>query len=180
MKKLFLISSMALGVVMAMLPSISSAAVHNSIGLGFHSSDAPVGIRYWMTGQKIAIDAGIGFTSEDRNDETLMGFTIEAGVPIVLRSWERVHFMFRPGIGFTSQDEFVGVNDTDSSTRLKILAELEGEVFLADNVSISASHGLAIVNNSPPGDGDSTTDFGLFGNNFTEIGFHIYLFGPAE
>ena len=181
MKKLFLISTMVLGVATALLPSTASAAVHNSIGLGFHSSDAPVGIRYWMTGQKMAIDAGIGFSSQDAGEETLMGFTIEAGVPIMLRSWDRAHFMFRPGIGFNSQDVLVaGGTDTDSETRLRILAELEAEIFLVDNVSISASHGLAIENTSPPGDADSSTNFGLFGDNFTEVGFHIYLFGPAE
>lgn len=182
MKKLVTILTMALGVT-ASLPSITSAAVHNSIGLGFHSSDAPVGIRYWMTGQKLAIDAAVGFSSRDAGEENLTDFAIEAGVPIVLRSWENVHFLFRPGIGFLSEGVLVvenGETDTDSATTLRILAELEGEVFVRDNFSVSASHGLAIENSSPPGDGDSSTNFGLFGNNFTEVGFHIYLFGPAE
>jgi hypothetical protein len=91
--------------------------------------------------------------------------------------------MFRPGAAFTTQDELIVVDsmtDKDSATTLRILAEGEVEVFVAPNVSISASHGLAIVNSSPPGNGDSTTDFGFFGNNFTEVGFHIYLFGDSE
>lgn len=183
MKKWVTVLTMALGVATALLPSITSAAVHNSIGLGFHSSSAPIGLRYWMSGQKMAIDAGIGFSSRDAGEESLKDFTIEAGLPIVVRSWDRVHFMFRPGIGFTSEDVLVvenGETDTDSATTLRILAELEGEVFLVENVSLSASHGLAIENVSPPGDGDSSTNFGLFGNNFTEVGFHVYLFGASE
>lgn len=177
MKKLATIFVVALGITTAMLPSVASAAEHNNIGLGFHSSDAPVGVRFWLEGQKLAIDAGVGFASEDAGDETLTRFTIEGGVPIVLKSWERVHTMFRPGLSFTSQDVFVGKGETDSATMFRVLAELEVEVFLVSNVSVSASHGLAIENTSPPGDGDSSTDFGLFGRDFTEVGFHVYLFG---
>jgi hypothetical protein len=174
---------MALGVATALLPSIASAAEHNNIGGGFHSSDAPLGVRWWLTGQKIAFDFGIGFDSRDVGEESLTRFTIDGGMPIVARSWDRVHVLFRPGLMFTSQDQLITVNgatDTDSATILRILLEAEAEVFVAPNVSISASHGLAIENTSPPGDGDSSTDFGLFGNNFTEVGFHVYLFGDAE
>src|SRR5689334_14760933 len=36
---------------------------HPDGGLGFHETDAPLGIRWWLTGQKMALDAGIGFGS---------------------------------------------------------------------------------------------------------------------
>lgn len=179
MKKLVTILTVALGVVSAALPSLASAAVHNNIGGGFHSSNAPLGVRWWMTGQKLAIDVGLGFDSDEFGDERLNEFTIEAGIPVVVKSWDRVHALFRPGIMFNSQDVVVQ-NDTDSATTFTVLLEGEAEVFLADNFSVSASHGLHIESFSPAGDGDSSTAFGLFGNDFTEVGFHLYLFGPAE
>ncbi len=47
-------------------------------------------------------------------------------------------------------------------------------MFVTDDFSVSAAHGLAIDIDSPD-EGDSTTDFGLFGNNWTGFGFHYYL-----
>ena len=41
-------------------------------GLGFRSSDAPIGIRWWFNHQ-VALDAGIGFTSEKLNYSDVNG-----------------------------------------------------------------------------------------------------------
>jgi len=153
---------------------------HYDGGLGFHRVEAPIGIRWWLTGQKIALDAGVGFGSTDIGSETLSNWAIDLGLPIRLRSWDRVHFIVRPGILYQSQEE---INpsppfDKDSATALTILGELEAEFFVADNLSVSASHGIGIVNNNPAFGGSSTTDWQTFGANFTEVGFHVYLFGP--
>lgn len=180
MRKLAMFLSLGLGLAGIALPSF--AAEHNNGGLGFRSTSAPVGIRWWMSGQKVAIDAGLGFASQDAGDETLTRFTIDAGVPLVWKSWDQVHAMFRPGIMFTSQDQLIPDPDgpgveKDSATSLSIMAEIETEVFLASNVSMSGAFGLAITNNSPAGEGDSATNFGLTGDNFAHLGFHVYLFG---
>jgi hypothetical protein len=53
---------------------------------------------------------------------------------------------------------------------------LEAEVVLLEHFSVSAAPGFAIVNTDPPG-GESTSDWGPTGANFTTIGFHVYLFG---
>ncbi len=49
------------------LSLIATAAMAHDVtgrmGLGFVSTDAPVGGRYWMN-EKIGIDAGIGFSSD--------------------------------------------------------------------------------------------------------------------
>jgi hypothetical protein len=57
-----------------------------------------------------------------------------------------------------------------------IQGELEAEVFLVDNVSVSASQGFQFTN-FDPAVGGSETDFGTTGANFTNLGFHVYLFG---
>ena len=155
---------------------------HPDIALGFHRVEAPLGVRWWFSGQKVAIDFGLGFGSHEdpATDEDLSDFALDIGVPIRLKSWDRVHFMVRPGILYTSEEEVTNGPpppiETDNTTSLSVLGELEVEVFLADNVSFSASHGLGITNTDFAGGGSSST-MGTFGANFTNIGFHVYLFG---
>ena len=68
--------------------------------------------------------------------------------------------------------------DTDSETTLSVTFEIEAEIFIVNNFSVSASEGIGFFQFSPAGDGDSTTSFGTLGNNFSHIGFHVYFFGP--
>jgi len=171
------------------VPAISQAqATHASGALGFHSTTAPVGIRWWTAGQKVGVDLGFGYSQDPAGapypNEKLNSWAIDAGVPFVLRSWDRVHFMFRPGILYQSAQERAATAtgppvafDTENRTTFNVSGELEAEVFLADNVSVSASHGVAYQSINPPGSGDNITSFSTFGNNFTEVGFHVYLFG---
>ena len=44
--------------------------------------------------------------------------------------------------------------------------------------SVSAAQGFGIVNNNPAV-GGSTTDWGTSGANFTDLGFHVYLFNAG-
>ena len=166
---------------------------HFSGALGFHTTNAPVGFRWWLAGQKIGIDAGFGVASrhqsfvvgDETKSESLLRFDIEGGVPIILKSWDRVHFMVRPGIEYMSEQVPAGVEANgdikkENDTTLLIKGELEAEVFLAKNFSVSASHGIAIENFNPAGEGDSTTDFTTTGGEFTRVGFHAYLFGGGH
>jgi hypothetical protein len=171
-------------------------ATHASGGLGFHDIAAPVGIRWWMSGQKVGIDLGVGFGSDPAlidPDEKENHFAFDVGVPIVMHSWEGAHVLFRPGLLYTSQqvgfdsDPGIGFTfDTDNATSMNIRAEVEGEVYLRDNVSVSASTGLEFVStqaaNTTPGspDPDSQTSFGTIGRQFTQIGFHLYFFGAHQ
>ena len=152
---------------------------HPSIGLGFHRVEAPLGVRWWFSGQKVAVDFGLGFGSDEVADEDLSHFAIDVGVPIMLKSWDRVHFMVRPGILYTSEEEVIDFGppvDTDNTTSMTVQAELEVEVFLAESVSFSAAHGIGVTNVDDAG-GGSSSFMGTTGNNFTTIGFHVYLFG---
>jgi len=153
---------------------------HMKGGLGFHNVEAPLGVRWWLGSGKFAIDAGLGFgeTKDLATDENLSHWALDIGVPISLKRWDRVDFEFRPGILYTSQEEVTGVAPitTDNTTVLEVSAELEAEVFLADNVSFSASQGFGIFNTNFAG-GGSASDWSTTGANFTNIGFHVYLFG---
>ena len=82
--------------------------------------------------------------------------------------------VFRPGLLYQSQqvgfdaDPGAGLTfDTESQTTMTVLAELEAEIFLRDNFSVSASHGIAFRSYDPGFGADSETSFGTFGNNFT-------------
>lgn len=175
-------------------------AEHNSIGLGFHTGTttdvdfsgfgvgtipvhgAPIGVRWWLPGQRIGIDAGIGFGSSDVGaPENLTYWQLDLGVPLVMKSWNRVHALLRPGATFGSQDLVTSLSPTfttDNMTNWGLSLEMEAEVFLADNVTVSASHGLGYRSFDPPGPGDNLTSWGTLGHNFTEVGFHLYLWGP--
>ena len=172
-----LICMVAIALIASAGAALAQGPTHYDGGLGFHNSQAPLGIRWWLTGQKIALDAGVGFGSNDTGTQTLSHWALDIGVPIRLKSWDRVHFMVRPGILYLSEDVATGPTTNDTDTDMIIQGELEAEVFLVDNVSISASHGIAIDNFNPGGAGSSTTNWATIGNNFTEVGFHVYLFG---
>ena len=160
------------------------AGEHARGGLGFHNSSAPIGVRWWMSGEKIGIDAGVGFTSSPAPGypkEKVSSYTLDFGVPLVMKSWSRAHLIFRPGLTYSSEKQvittFPAAFNTDNQTAFSVAGEFEAEVFLVDNVSVSASHGVRFDSVNPVGPGDSITSFSTFGNHFTNIGFHVYFLG---
>jgi hypothetical protein len=171
-------------------------AHHADGGAGFHDIAAPLGLRWWLSGQKLGLDVGVGFGSDPSGispDDKVSHYAIDVGVPIVMHSWEGVHVLFRPGILYTSQQvgfdssPTAGIQfDTDNTTSLSLRAELEGELFLRPNFSVSASHGLEFVTvqpaNTVPGgpDPDSQSSFGTIGRQLTEVGFHLYFLGEHK
>jgi hypothetical protein len=159
---------------------------HKQLALGFHSVEAPVGLRWWFPSRKVALDLGFGFASEpafvDPN-ESEKSFAVEAGLPVAAYSWNRAHALFRPGIlyqrdqiGFDADGGTPGVQyDTENQTTLDVMLECEAEVFLVENISVSAAHGIGFRKFDPGFVADSETSFGTRGNNFTTIGFHVYM-----
>ena len=156
---------------------------HYNGSLGFHNLTAPLGGRWWFGGQKVGVDFGLGFqsTPAPSYDEKLTGWAVEVGVPLVVKNWDKVHVLFRPGLLYESQ-EFEMTSPpaaftTDDQTSFSLTAEIEAEVFIVDNFSVSASHGIGFFSVDPAGGGDSVTSIGTLGNNFSHIGFHVYFFG---
>ncbi len=159
---------------------------HPNGGLGFHSITAPLGVRWWLGEQKFGVDLGIGFQSNPApsyDGESLTGWAVELGMPIVLKSWDKVHVLVRPGFLYESEEVQMSSPPepfaTDDATTLTIEGEIEAEVFIVDSFSVSASHGIGFYSFSPAGGGDSETSFGTLGNNFSHIGFHVYFLGGS-
>lgn len=79
----------------------AAAATHKTFGPGFHSVEAPIGFRYWLSSQKLAVNLGLGFNSVPAGidpTEKEKSYAFEVGVPIVCHSWDRARALIRPGI----------------------------------------------------------------------------------
>jgi len=159
-------------------------AEHKNGSIGFHQTAAPLGVRWWLGSQKVAIDLGAGFRSDPSlfyGDKHLKALAISAGVPIVLQSWSRMHVLFRPGVLYQTQqvDAAGGLPApfaTESEKTLTISGEIEAEAFLLENFSVSASTGVAYESFDPGFGLPTVKSFRTVGGNFTSVGFHAYLF----
>jgi len=159
-------------------------AVHKSGSIGFHQAAAPLGVRWWLAGQKAAIDLGVGFSSDPSllyPNKHLRTLAISGGIPICVQSWSRMHVLIRPGVLYQTQQLDAGAGPpaaftTESEKTLTISGEIEAEAFLLENFSVSASTGIA-YESFDPGFGDpKEKSFRTVGGNFTTVGFHAYLF----
>lgn len=160
------------------------SAEHKNGSIGFHQAVAPLGVRWWLANQKVAIDLGAGFRSDPSvtyGDKHLTSLAISAGVPILVQSWSRMHVLVRPGVLYQTQqvDAAAGLPApfaTESVKTLTISGEIEAEAFLLENFSVSASTGIAYESFDPGFGGDKEKSFRTVGGNFTTVGFHAYLF----
>jgi hypothetical protein len=149
--------------------------VTGRIGLGFDTSQAPIGFRY-MFSPKVGVDVGIGIDVDQvdigGDTENFTDFSLAAGLPInIHQAGDRVNFNFLPLLLFTSSDQ-----GDESDTIIDIFALLEFEAFVTNDLSVSATHGLGVELFSPGDDTDeSTTDIFTVGANLTEFGVHYYL-----
>lgn len=189
--------------VFACLLMIVAASAHaegTMGGFGFRSgvpfntgvvtvSAAPtIGIRHWFTSQ-MGGDLAVGFSTVSvenngtKTDEG-SGFAFDAGLPISMKSWDKVNVIFRPGVEFESAkltDKTTSAPGNEiKATIFAVSGELEVEYMIADKLSISAAHGIAYSNtkledNSSPANELKVNGFNTIGNNFTTLGFHVYL-----
>ena len=162
-----------------------TVAGHPNVAVGFHETTAPLGVRWWLGEQNVGIDLGLGFHSDDATssgypNEKLKGWALDLGVPIVVKSWPRVHVLFRPGLLYESQQvedpATPAVFDTQNRKDLFITGELEAEAFLMENFSVSASTGIAYESFDPGFGAQKQTFFTTLGTEFTRVGFHVYMF----
>jgi hypothetical protein len=179
----------AVAVAATLTPKLSFAADGESpatIGLGFRTTQAPIGGRWWITSM-IGVDAGFGFSSEEANtfdlggneiQGTLESWAVDAGLPLCLKQWQRVHFIARPGFFYRSEDDaetFFLLGEFEKRTEWVASLDLEVEIFLAANASVSASHGIAYVSEQLESEDTANTRITSRGGNLTAVGFHVYL-----
>lgn len=157
--------------LVAMLATGASAADRTGeFAMGFNNSDAPVGARYFFS-EKVGIDAGLGFQSDDLGEESATSLWLEVGIPYVLFDYENSFFFVRPALTYASLDDRVFGSGTIDDTWSVVTGSLNlgAEVRLAERFGLTFQHGLGFTNVSPP-EGDSLTNFGTLGENVTEAG----------
>ena len=163
-----------IGLVLTLILVSGSALAADRSGefaLGFNNSDAPVGLRYFFA-ENVGLDLGLGFESRDLGDESGTSMWLELGVPYVLYDYDSSFFFVRPSLSYASLDDRVyGSGELDETwSVLSIRLNLGAEVRLAERFGLTFQHGLGLTSTSPPGDGDSLSDFSTFGENATEAG----------
>jgi hypothetical protein len=166
-----------LALVLALGSTATAADREGEFALGFNTTDAPVGLRYFFS-EKVGADLGLGFESTDLGAESATSMFLELGVSYILFDYDSSYFFVRPALGYASLDDRVyGTGTADATwTRLDFELNLGAEVRLAERFGLTFQHGLRFTSTSLPdeivGDGeeDSYTDFSTFGENVTEAG----------
>jgi hypothetical protein len=158
-------------------------------GLGYFSSDAPVGARFWVN-EKVGIDIGVGFEATQdmwspdpgtvpESKKTFTSFWVEAGVPFVVFPGDRANFFVRPGGQIAILDDRAyGTGQLDETWTVITLSLTPGaEVFFGEHFSLEAGHGVALTITSPPDavSSESFTDINTFDASVTYLGFHFYF-----
>jgi hypothetical protein len=165
------ITVIAMVSILALASMAGAAERKGEFALGFSNADAPVGIRYF-TSDKVGLDLGLGFESQDLGEDSGTSFWVEGGVTYVVYDYNDSFFFVRPAVTYASLNDGVyGGGDVDESwSQFTVALNLGAEVRLAERFGLQFQHGLGFVSTSPPGDGDSLTDFGTFGENVTQAG----------
>jgi hypothetical protein len=170
-------------------------------GIGYFSSDAPLGVRYW-TSDAMAIDFGIGIGLDTKipnpgnaTDETLLDFGFDVGMPWVLHGEDNMIVYFRPGVTVKGNQAFdvvpapvggvQGPADKVYDMTYTPNLGLGGEFFLGQlgwpNLSFSGQVGIGLQLTSPGGSGAesrvsfATTHQDVSVVNTGALGFHIYF-----
>ena len=136
----------------------------NQTAVGFHVTQAPLGIRTHLSGN-VNLDLGVGFSSRDSRDD----LTLDGGLPIEGKKWSGARVLFRPGVCYSKHEK----NGPDVKTTA-ISAEIEGEMFPVRNFSVSAALGVAHTS-TDFGVGDDVNEWHATGGEFTRVGVHLYL-----
>jgi hypothetical protein len=173
----------AIAILAISVPAVSHAKdMSSKYGLGYFNSNAPVGARYWFA-KNAGVDLGLGFESVDLGSKKANNFYVEAGLPYVIFNKDKANFMIRPGLVYGSLDARpYGINSTKKWTKVNISLMPVAEIFLTDNFSLEAGHGLEVEMISYPTDaafgalsGESRTNFRSLAASATQIGFHFYF-----
>ena len=179
MKKIATLLAVLAVTCVAAVPSFA-APVKGTWGVGYHSENFPVGARIWMS-EKVAIDLGVGFSSDPfnitGNNKTSWG--IEVGAPIVLAgAKDDTQFFIRPGIDYRSiPNPIIGGPNPDpnnNETIFGVTGQLGVEHWFGRHFSLQAAHGIAFYNEDP-GVGGSNTVFQTQAFGISNIGFHYYF-----
>jgi hypothetical protein len=212
--QLFATVLLVLAFASAALAENANQRVVGKKGIGYYSSEAPLGVRYWMN-ENMAFDFGVNLglktkqddpaSIDDPNttsvvegveDETLMDWAFDLGLPYVLHSEENTIVYARPGITLVGTNVFdrsgLPAGSTSSTLSEKGYdmtflggVSLGGEFFLGTlgwpNLSFSGEVGLRVRMLLPAAESaDNTFDVETAHNDVSvvdtgSIGIHIYF-----
>ena len=139
-----------------------------------------IGIRQWFN-KRFGFDLAVGYYQAEIKPlpEKFTGYAVDTGIPIsIKRPSQKVNLILRPGFTWGQLED---VDETPPPLTIEwdllgTTLDLEVEWMVADNLSLSASHGVGYFrlrdNGSPK---TSRTYAGTLGSNFTELGFHVYF-----
>lgn len=186
------IALVAIGLLLLAVPARADGGMG---GLGFRTLNAvggppSIGIRQWAN-ERVGFDAAIGFgtikiesgTPLVTTDEST-GFSFDVGVPVSMKQWDRVNVIVRPGFTYSRGTDKDKTSTTPPNefkiTTYSVAGEIEVEWMVAEKLSVSAAHGIAYQSfkgedNDTPVNEFKSTVFRSIGNNFTTLGFHVYL-----
>jgi hypothetical protein len=196
--RLFGIALLVLAFANAAMAENANQRMVGKKGIGYYNSDAPVGMRYWMS-DAMAVDVGVGLdvlTKQDNSasspaieDETFLNWAFDVGLPWVLHSEENTIVYFRPGVTLVGDKNFDNSTLEPADTAYDMTFTgglgLGGEFFLGQlgwpNLSFSGDVGIGFNVFLPKEDGAETQfNLGTTSNdvsvvNTGSIGFHIYF-----
>ena len=200
-KRLFAITIAALTLSTLALTSTASAADNvGKIGVGYTTSNAPLGVRYWLD-QELGFDASLGFVingnepdveTDDPDDDTdTADYAVDLGGMLALARGKNSVFYGRLGLNLDRRYAVGQDNDGDlrHDSRLAIGVGLWAgiEIFMTElgfpELSFQGAVGLAYESVSGPTQGDDNNEDWSFGSLTTgislvsaaNIGFHYYF-----
>jgi hypothetical protein len=191
LKRTILAAAMMLAVAAA--ASAEDAPKREMGGIGFRAPVTPlsfallepqavptIGIRQWFN-RGFGFDLAVGYYQAEIKPlpEKFTGYTVDFGLPITLkRPSEKVNLILRPGFQW-GQLEDVDETPPPITIDWELLGatlDLELEWMVTDKLSISASQGVGYFRLRDDGNPvTSRTYVGTLGSNFTQLGFHAYL-----
>ena len=184
--------------VLAAAPALAERT--NSIGLGYRQTTTPIGVRWWLS-PRLGLDVGFGVNAEKaqaevdlvapfdgvpdtRVTDTLAGWTVNVGTPWPAWVGSNVRVLLHPGFEYHSEDDFDSFLANGSRVKRNsyaVTGEVEVELNVWDNLTMSASHGVEFRSTklNAPG-ATSTWTAGTTASDFFQLGFFVYLWRPKR
>ena len=115
----------------------------------------------------VEIDTNDDFVDDTRVEDTLARWTVNVGTPWAAWSGENVRVLLRPGFEYQSEDDFGSFLVDGARVKLNTFAvsgEVEVELNVWENLTVSASHGLEFRSSKLDLPGQEHVDHGHHGD----------------